>query len=82
MKEQQELFEKSQTTLTPEGVPLVIWYLSFAFLFSVLAFLVYLFWDFGIAGRVVLFFILLLAIVHVAIYIAKVLIDKASGRRF
>lgn len=79
--EQKELFEKVRVDTGRMSLPLSILYLSFTFMFAVLAFLVYLFWDFGIAGRVVLFFTLLLTVVHVAIYIAKCMIDSIGNWR-
>jgi hypothetical protein len=75
--EQGELFGKPKG---PNGIPLAIIYLSFAFLFSVIAFLSYMLWDFGIAGRVVLFLTLILVLVHVAIFIAKQLLSQFPWR--
>jgi len=90
MIEQNELFELDLATnklvrverkILNGRLPLVVILLSLAFLFSVLAFLLYMLWDFGIAGRVILFLILILVIVHAAIFIAKQLIDGVRWRR-
>lgn len=87
---QLELFEKDPTTGTFRKVtvengnsgrlPLAVIYLSLAFLLSTVAFLGYMLWDFGIAGRVILFLVLILVIVHAAIFIAKQLIDSFHRR--
>lgn len=83
MSEQRELFEKDSppSGRQLERLPLGVVYLSFAFLFSMLAFLVYLLWDFGIAGRVILFLVLVLILVHVAVLMARVLFDTYWPRR-
>jgi hypothetical protein len=75
---QGELFGKPRGP--SDRIPLAIIYLSFAFLFSLIAFLSYMLWDFGIAGRVVLFLTLILVLVHVAIFIAKQLLSQFPWR--
>jgi hypothetical protein len=79
---QGELFEKDTASgKQVTSLPLAVVYLSLAFLFSTVALLVYLLWDFGIAGRVILFLVLLLVIVHAAMFIAKQLFDSIWPRR-
>jgi hypothetical protein len=89
MSDQKELFEVENgdemgpniTVNRDRGIPTSVILTALAFLFSVLAFLMYMLWDFGIAGRVVLFLILILVIVHSAIYIAKMLFDSFRWRK-
>lgn len=51
-------------------------YLAFAFLFALIIFLGWMLWDFGIAGRVIIFFVGILVLVHVAAKLLRELIDK------
>jgi hypothetical protein len=83
MYEQKELFERDRS---PRDMPLIrlpmgVVYLTFSFLFAMLGFLVYLLWDFGIAGRVILFLALVLVLVHFAVFMARALFDAYWPRR-
>jgi hypothetical protein len=82
MKEQGRLFDSETDIGRPyNGLPLSFLYIVLAFLFSVIGFLGYMLWDFGIAGRVILFLVLILVIIHCAIYFAKLIFDEFRFRR-
>lgn len=81
MREQRELFDKDDGMSHPTRVPMPVIYLSFAFLFAMLGFMVWMLWDFGIAGRVLLFLVLILVLVHFAVFMAKSLFDHYWPRR-
>jgi hypothetical protein len=88
MKRQGELFVREEGDseckiglTAPIGIPLPILYLSFTFLFALLGFLVYMLWDFGIAGRVILFLVLVLILIHFAVFMAKSILDHYWPRR-
>lgn len=55
-------------------------YLSFAFLFALIVFLGWMLWDFGIAGRVIIFFVGILVLIHVAVKLLNGMIDKLPWR--
>jgi hypothetical protein len=55
-------------------------YLSFAFLFALIVFLGWMLWDFGIAGRVIIFFVGILVLIQVAVKLLRELIDKLPWR--
>jgi hypothetical protein len=80
MGEQKELFDINDMTSGDRKIAFAIIILSFTFLFALLAFLVYMFWDFGIAGRVVLFLICVLVLVEIAKILVKSVLDWSQRR--
>jgi energy-converting hydrogenase Eha subunit E len=59
---------------TKVGLSLI--YLSFAFLFALIVFLGWMLWDFGIAGRVIIFFVGILVLIQAALKLLSLLFDK------
>jgi hypothetical protein len=83
---QQELFGIKEPELCSQckknlRVSLSALYLSFAFLFAMLVFMAYVLWDFGIAGRVVIFITGILVLVNATMKIVSNLIDRLPWRR-
>jgi hypothetical protein len=71
MHEQKELFDLETVAKVDRKIAWAIILLSFSFLFALLGFMVYMFWDFGVAGRVVLFLLSVIALAHFAVLLAR-----------
>jgi len=80
MYEQKELFDLEMVAKVDRKIAWAIILLSFSFLFTLLGFTVYMFWDFGVAGRVVLFLLLVTALANFAVLLAKRAISLIRGR--